>query len=51
MNYKEKLFPRVDCLCGKTVYRYYLERHFKKISCTNCVIICDMGNRILKVVR
>ncbi len=22
---KDKLFPRVDCDCGKTIYKYYLE--------------------------
>jgi hypothetical protein len=29
MNYKAKLFPRVDCSCGKTVYKYYLEKLLK----------------------
>jgi hypothetical protein len=26
---KDKLFPRVDCDCGKTIYNYYLEKHLK----------------------
>jgi hypothetical protein len=24
---KDKLFPRVDCDCGKTIYKYNLEKH------------------------
>jgi hypothetical protein len=26
---KEKLFPKVTCACGKTIYKYYLEKHLK----------------------
>jgi hypothetical protein len=26
---KEKLFPKITCSCGKTLYKYYLDKHFK----------------------
>lgn len=26
---KEKLFPKVTCSCGKTIYKYYLPKHLK----------------------
>jgi len=26
---KEKLFPKVNCSCGKTLYKYYLVNHLK----------------------
>jgi hypothetical protein len=26
---KEKLFPKVNCSCGKTIYKYYLVIHLK----------------------
>jgi len=28
-NNKVKLFPKVECPCGKTVYEYYLEKYLK----------------------
>jgi hypothetical protein len=28
-NNKDKLFPRVDCSCGKTIYKYYLGKHLR----------------------
>jgi hypothetical protein len=24
---KESLFPKVTCSCGKTIYKYYLDKH------------------------
>ncbi len=26
---KEKLFPKITCSCGKTLYKYYLAKHLK----------------------
>jgi hypothetical protein len=26
---KEKLFPKMWCSCGKTIYKYYLQKHLK----------------------
>jgi hypothetical protein len=26
---KEKLFPKITCTCGKTLYKYYLVKHLK----------------------
>ncbi len=26
-KFKDKLFPRVDCPSGKSIYKYYLEKH------------------------
>ncbi len=26
---KEKLFPKITCSCGRTIYKYYLEKHLK----------------------
>jgi hypothetical protein len=26
---KDKLFPKLTCICGKIIYKYYLEKHFK----------------------
>jgi hypothetical protein len=26
-NNREKLFPKIPCSCGKTVHKYYLEKH------------------------
>ena len=29
LSKKEKLFPKVNCSCGKTIYKYYLVNHLK----------------------
>ncbi len=26
---KEKLFPKVQCTCGRIIYKYYLQKHLK----------------------
>lgn len=35
---KDKLFPKITCSCGKTVYKYYHEKHLMTNYHKNTII-------------